>query len=181
MIQVCVICNREFNAQASWVRKGMAKTCSLACNSVRRLLKSKIVGYWMGYPVTLQGGYPIIYPTGKRTSQVYLHRYIAEIALGKPLPKTCHVHHIDDNPMNWSNDNLVILQGPGEHGRIHRKMERRLRGEVPSKVSFCTKCKQLKSWDSFYPRKDGSHGVYSRCAICCRTSAKERNKTEAVT
>lgn len=58
-------------------------------------------------------------PSGKRDE----HQVIAERALGKPLPLGAHVHHIDGNPLNNANNNLVICQDATYHKLLHRRQK----------------------------------------------------------
>lgn len=49
---------------------------------------------------------------------VYIHRVVASEKAGRVLLKTEHVHHKDENPMNWKRGNLQILSNR-EHHLIH--------------------------------------------------------------
>jgi hypothetical protein len=46
-----------------------------------------------------------------------LHRYVWECEIG-PIPKGCHIHHIDGDKANNAVSNLAILTGTG-HQRLH--------------------------------------------------------------
>jgi hypothetical protein len=48
-----------------------------------------------------------------------LHRYVWEREVG-PIPKGCHIHHIDGNKANNDITNLSILTGSG-HQKLHGK------------------------------------------------------------
>lgn len=50
---------------------------------------------------------------------VQVHRMIAEKALGKKLPKGSVVHHVDENPTNSANNNLVICPSAKYHALLH--------------------------------------------------------------
>lgn len=47
------------------------------------------------------------------------HRWIAEKALGHLLPTKAQVHHIDENPLNNTNTNLVICEDNHYHKLLH--------------------------------------------------------------
>ena len=50
------------------------------------------------------------------------HLVIVEKALGKPLPVGAVVHHVDENPGNNDNANLVICQDQDYHLLLHRRL-----------------------------------------------------------
>ena len=60
---------------------------------------------------------------------VWLHRFIAQIFYGKPIPKGYEVHHIDKNKLNNSPDNLVVISKE-EHQRIHSYDRRKLKDSL---------------------------------------------------
>lgn len=52
--------------------------------------------------------------------RVFLHRHIASIKYGHWLNSDEHVHHIDENILNNSPDNLIVVTAK-EHAELHRK------------------------------------------------------------
>ena len=71
---------------------------------------------------------------------MWLHRFIAQIFYGKPIPKGYEVHHIDKNKLNNSPDNLVVISKE-EHQRIHSYDRRKLKDSI----RFFNKVKKFDS------------------------------------
>jgi hypothetical protein len=96
------------------------------------------------------------------TGSVYLHRAVAEKALGHPLPDAAVVHHIDDDRTNGSPSNLVILEGHSHHAILHvRRWALRECGH-PDWVR-CKFCKQWCQPDTIYVRKGTQQGWHREC------------------
>lgn len=72
-----------------------------------------------------------------------LHRLIAEIAIGHPLPPKAKVHHFDENRHNNSPDNLVVCPDDAYHRLLHLRM-RALREAGNANYRKCCYCKR---WD----------------------------------
>ncbi len=69
------------------------------------------------------GGYALITVDGRR---VHEHVYVAEQALGKPLPEGAVVHHMNRNTLdNFSYFNLVVCPNQEYHLLLHRRMKER--------------------------------------------------------
>lgn len=75
-----------------------------------------IRGHNLGYEYFIDYEHPLA--TGN-SGRVMLHRHVASIKLGRWLSKEEHVHHIDANILNNSQDNLEVLTAK-EHNLIHR-------------------------------------------------------------
>lgn len=70
-----------------------------------------------------------------------LHRHIAELALGHKLPIAAVVHHIDGNPENNANDNLVICENEDYHRLLHERADA-LAGCGNPDFRQCVRCKE---------------------------------------
>lgn len=83
-------------------------------------MEHSILGYFNGYTVVRQKRelYPRI--IGIPGGGMEIHRYIMEKKLGRKLLKTEHVHHIDGNKQNYTEDNLIVLK-ESEHHILHGK------------------------------------------------------------
>lgn len=69
---------------------------------------------------TATGGY-LFKTINKKTR--YIHIEIAEKALGKKLPKGAEVHHVNSDPTDNRNENLVICQDHKYHSLLHMRTE----------------------------------------------------------
>lgn len=94
---------------------------------------------------------------------IFEHVLIAEICLGKPLPKGCVVHHIDENPLNNSTNNLVICQDNGYHRLLHQRLIAYRECGDPN----FRKCAECKQYDS--PSNMEYHGNYRFIHKKCRS------------
>ncbi len=93
----------------------------------------------------------------------YEHILIAERALGKPLPKGAHVHHMDENPTNNDPKNLVICPDQGYHWLLHQRMK----AYAASGHADSVKCAYCKRYDdpanNMRVRPRGQYGVHREC------------------
>lgn len=69
--------------------------------------------YYDGYLVNFSSsnGYPTIFVNGKN---ILLHRYVWEKNFGE-IPKGYEIHHKDKNKLNWSIDNLELIEIEKHH------------------------------------------------------------------
>lgn len=59
-----------------------------------------------------------------RKGRIYLHRAVWKAFNRRPIPKGCHVHHLDEDRSNNHPSNLALMNGT-EHLRQHMTPERR--------------------------------------------------------
>lgn len=95
------------------------------------------------------------HPLASRVGKVYYHRHVLSLKLGRWLTSSEHVHHVDGNKDNCSEDNLVVVSRAG-HAHKHRGVVKKRR------------CDQCGHW--FKPAQD--KGRY--CSTAC--SAKSKRK-----
>jgi HNH endonuclease len=67
---------------------------------------------------TISQGYHVSTVNGR---QKLTHRHIVEQILGKELPSTVIVHHVDGDRLNNSPSNLVVCQDAAYHRLIHQR------------------------------------------------------------
>lgn len=51
----------------------------------------------------------------------HIHRFIAEQVVGRVLPRSVRVHHVDENPMNNAHANLVVCENHSYHKLLHSR------------------------------------------------------------
>ena len=74
----------------------------------------------LGFTRLSSNGYVVA--RGKREGKLF-HVAVAEIALGKPLPKNAQVHHVDGNKRNNWPYNLVICPDTEYHRLLHQRTD----------------------------------------------------------
>lgn len=104
------------------------------------------------------------------------HVVVAERALGKPLPPSVVIHHVDGNPANNEPSNLVICPSQAYHLLIHQRERARDACGNPD-ARQCVHCKQ---WDDVAAMtKTGSsrHG-HRHYHKPCRAAAERERKAK---
>lgn len=124
----------------------------------RRFLKGAVGGH----------GYWVF----KRRGQKEIRRCVlmAEIALGKPLPKGALVHHVDENKRNDVPGNLVICQDRGYHQYLHQ----RTRSYRACGNANWRKCVFCKTYDD--PRNLRIYGNVPQHPRCVNAVHRERHR-----
>lgn len=90
------------------------------------------------------------------------HVRLAELALGKPLPKGAEVHHVDGNRANNDPSNLVICPSAAYHQLLHIRTEA-LAAIGNASWRKCVFCKQwddpanMALWNKRRPSKQYNH------------------------
>lgn len=150
------------------------RTTSCGCARIVIMGKLESAPNWKG-GVCLSGGYVMEYrPEHPRASRGYVlqHILIAEKALGRDLPLTCEVHHVDTNRAHNENSNLVICQDKRYHKLLHARMRIISAGGNPNKDKICSRCKGC------LPREHFSlcRTLYDGLARVCKTCDYNRRK-----
>jgi len=133
---------------------------------------------WKGGRQISSTGYVMIlmrdYPRASTKGLVAEHILMAEQTLGKQLPKTADVHHVNENRADNSKGNLVICQSRKYHILLHMRMKSMKATGRPD-MHCCSECKTWLSWDKFNLRKGNT--PVNRCKECNKKPAFNwRNK-----
>jgi len=106
---------------------------------------------------------------------VRVHVRTAQTAIGKALPAGAVVHHVDGNPRNNTNANLVICQDQRYHVLLHARARIVKAGGNPNTQKICCTCKQLKDRTWFSKRLAYSQvGLQGRCRECVKRAGSTR-------
>ena len=159
----CKQCAKEFES------KQIAKRlyCSSKCYKIAS--NEYAFGEYDGYSVhKISNGYLGMCVNGRSKK---LHIYIAEKALGKPLPKCAQVHHIDGNKHNNESSNLLIMQNNKEHLSLHARQRIQKMGGNWRTDKICGSCKKLLSRSQFYECESHFDGLTGACRECQKASS----------
>jgi len=125
----CLVCEKQIYVPPSRVKVGRGKYCSKACMSAGFIAKTRKNQKPADY--SFIHTYKRIKYDGSRYSHNYIrddsgilraeHVIKAEKVLGRKLKKGECVHHINCNPLDNRNENLLICK-TGYHLGLHAKM-----------------------------------------------------------
>ena len=118
----------------------MEKNADASCISGR----SRRSNNWIGGVVRLHkrvGVWNPKHPRAMPNGYVFRYLLIAEAALGRPIPKGCDVHHVNERPDDDRPGNLVICEDTNYHRLLHRRMLA-LRESGNANAHKCKYCKQ---------------------------------------
>ena len=105
------------------------------------------------------------------------HVMVAERALGKPLPITARVHHVDENRSNNEPSNLVICPSEAYHKLLHQRMRAMAACGNPN-WRICTFCGHHDDPENLYIRPSNTQAWHKACrnALQRATYVKKENR-----
>lgn len=138
----CLSCGKEMLIAPSRISEGRGKYCSRECAKD---------GYHKtaNRPATRKDGF-----------HRFEYQKVAEKALGRPLSKGEVVHHIDLNPQNNDNSNLVICSQP-YHLILHAR-QRAMNATGNPDAKKCVYCKQWDTPENMVIHKVGTSNMRHR-------------------
>lgn len=102
------------------------------------------------------------HPNSNTQGKVREHVYKASLAMGKKVPKGVHVHHVDNNPQNNSNNNLVVCSS-AYHRLIHARTDAYDATGDANKMK-CVYCKQYDDPSNMYVRPTQYQAWHRKCS-----------------
>lgn len=115
------------------------------------------------------------HPRADSTGYVDEHQLVAERALGKPLPEGTIVHHVNDDPHDNRNKNLVICQDQAYHLLLHQRARVVRAGGDPDTEAYCSECRNTKPFSEFHKQLvNRATGCTHICKACRRGRDRRR-------
>ena len=109
-------------------------------------------------------------------NNVYEHRSVAELALGRALPQGAVVHHADLDKSNNDPSNLVICPDQAYHRHLHARLSVVAAGYDPNTHKRCSYCKTYHTKSEF----STSPSNYDGLNATCRRSTNEYRRSKGI-
>lgn len=170
MLKSCAVCDNPFPVDPGKYEK--RKTCSGKCFGKYRSINfsGENNNTWKGGR-RISEGYRLVYmpnhPRAHKSMRVVReHLLIVEKALGKYLPRSAMIHHVNENKLDNSPTNLVVCNDRAYHILLHN----RLRAHKACGNPKWRKCRHCKQWDNpenltiIENQKQGHTTYHKKCA-----------------
>lgn len=106
-----------------------------------------------------------------RSGGRYRHREVAERLLGRALPATAEIHHVDHDKKNNAPSNLVVCQDRAYHQLLHRR-ERALRVCGDATAIKCGYCRRYDRRENLYFHEPTGRGFHVACRRAYRAAKR---------
>ena len=104
----------------------------------------------------------------------YVHRILAERALGHSLPAGAIVHHHTGSVASG----FVICQDQAYHALLHRRIRILRAGGNPDTSKICACCKVVKPFEAFPSNRSTHDKLGSRCRRCISLNDYAKKKRQ---
>ena len=129
---------------------------------------------WQGGRIVLQAGYVMVkqptHPHANRAGYVREHILIVEEALGRRLPPSAQVHHVNSQKADNRRENLVVCQDQTYHSLLHLR-QRALRACGHPDWRRCRFCQTWSPLENMVP--NGKHSMVHRACRNADNAARE--------
>ena len=92
----------------------------------------------------------------------YKARQVAEKVLGRSLPTGVVIHHVDEDPTNNNNSNLVVCENQSYHFLLHRRMKA-LKACGHASWRKCQFCEEYDSLKNLYIAPNDRQSYHRSC------------------
>lgn len=142
----------------------------------RRFIKGHDKRSLSGHRITTQGYVAVYLPGHPRATKGFVlqHVVMVERVLGRPLPGSAIVHHVNDNKQDNRSDNFAVLENHAEHRNLHHRRAVLRAGGNPWAQRVCCYCHTPKDFSAFYQPKDRAFSA--ACRECARARALQNQR-----
>jgi hypothetical protein len=115
------------------------------------------------------------HPRARRGGRVFEHILVVEAALGKYLPETAVVHHVDHNKARNVGGNLVVCEDQAYHLLLHRR-ERALDATGDANNVQCWYCQEWGAPEAFDVVTTRGQFYHKACAARWQQERRDRER-----
>lgn len=114
----------------------------------------------------------------KALGYAYVHRWMAEKCLGRPLPRGAVVHHVNYDKEDNRRSNLVVCPDRAYHALLHMRTDILNAGGKYETHRICGACKECLLLERFARDPSQHGGLKTTCRACVAKQAKARREKE---
>lgn len=165
----------RFSSTRDGVKKG--EPHRFIAGHYAKLRVGSLSSNWQGGQIKNEAGYLCIlqpeHPRVNGLGYVRIHILVAEKAVGHFLAPPIVIHHLDENPANNANNNLVICPDSAYHNLLHQRLRAKKECGNPN-WRKCNYCKKYDSPSNMWMNTSNAHHKE-----CMKNYQRERNRLNA--